>query len=723
MKALEKERDRRYETASAMAADLQHYLNDEPVAACPPSAWYRLRKLARRYRGRLIMASVVAAALLVLAGSIGWVVRDREARQASTAEQVRLALSEAGTLQDQQKWGPALAAVKRAEVLLASGSGDAEQHRRAQELRADLEMAAHLDSIRANKQHGADSSFRSGDSQAANAYAAAFRGHGLDLLADTPESCAARIQASRIREQLLAALDDWILVQPDATVRERLRAVAELADADVWRSRMRRAVVANDRRALEEMAARPEVADFPPTTAHLLGQALANAGAGARAVQVLTAAQLRHPQDFYINYRLGIELLWGTGVKHDPGTAAGYLRAALVARPDYSTVYMYLGIALTGKEHLDEVIALNRKALELDPPYHAARINLGRALVAQGKLDDAIAEYHKGLALEPKEVRLLEGLGRALLRKGKLDEAVTELRKAVAINPQSAEAHTSLGVALDMGGKLDEALAEHRKAVAIDPRAAVSHFALALALTKQGKIDEAIAEYRQVLALNPKDAETHETVGRLLFKQGRLDDGIAEFRRALAIDPRLDAAHLHIAGALVKQGKFDEALAEYKQALALDPKDARAHESIANVLLMQGKREEALAAFDQAIRWTDGPARQRQRLGRAITLAHLKDHARATAEAEALATAADADAALLYNAACVFALSAAVVPADAGQREKYAGRAVELLRQATDRGWSSSDHIRKDADLAILRGREDFRKLLEELQARAKRQP
>jgi eukaryotic-like serine/threonine-protein kinase len=44
MKALEKDRNRRYQTASAFAADVQRYLNDETVEACPPSAWYRCRK-------------------------------------------------------------------------------------------------------------------------------------------------------------------------------------------------------------------------------------------------------------------------------------------------------------------------------------------------------------------------------------------------------------------------------------------------------------------------------------------------------------------------------------------------------------------------------------------------------------------------------------------------------------------------------------------------------
>jgi WD40 repeat protein/serine/threonine protein kinase len=66
MKALEKDRDRRYDTASALAADVQRYLNQEPVQACPPSALYRFRKFARRNRHAAVMAAF-AFALLVLA--------------------------------------------------------------------------------------------------------------------------------------------------------------------------------------------------------------------------------------------------------------------------------------------------------------------------------------------------------------------------------------------------------------------------------------------------------------------------------------------------------------------------------------------------------------------------------------------------------------------------------------------------------------------------------
>jgi WD40 repeat protein/tetratricopeptide (TPR) repeat protein len=67
MKALEKDRNRRYETANALASDVQRYLTDEPVQACPPSAWYRFRKLARRNRPALVTASVVATSLVAVA--------------------------------------------------------------------------------------------------------------------------------------------------------------------------------------------------------------------------------------------------------------------------------------------------------------------------------------------------------------------------------------------------------------------------------------------------------------------------------------------------------------------------------------------------------------------------------------------------------------------------------------------------------------------------------
>ncbi|HET6880872.1 MAG TPA: protein kinase [Pirellulales bacterium] len=64
MKALEKDRDRRYETSNGLAMDIKRYLRDEPVLACPPSMVYRLRKFARRNQAVLTTMVLVTAALL-----------------------------------------------------------------------------------------------------------------------------------------------------------------------------------------------------------------------------------------------------------------------------------------------------------------------------------------------------------------------------------------------------------------------------------------------------------------------------------------------------------------------------------------------------------------------------------------------------------------------------------------------------------------------------------
>jgi serine/threonine protein kinase/WD40 repeat protein len=66
MKALEKDRTRRYETATALARDIERYLNDEPVEACPPSTFYRIRKFVRRRRRSVIFGGLIAFLLLDL---------------------------------------------------------------------------------------------------------------------------------------------------------------------------------------------------------------------------------------------------------------------------------------------------------------------------------------------------------------------------------------------------------------------------------------------------------------------------------------------------------------------------------------------------------------------------------------------------------------------------------------------------------------------------------
>lgn len=114
MKCLEKQRDRRYETANGLARDIQRYLADEVVEARPPSAGYRLKKLVRRHKGQVLAASLVLLALLGgMAGTTWGLIEARsqkeEARrqekiardETAEKEEARLAEAERGVERDQ----------------------------------------------------------------------------------------------------------------------------------------------------------------------------------------------------------------------------------------------------------------------------------------------------------------------------------------------------------------------------------------------------------------------------------------------------------------------------------------------------------------------------------------------------------------------------------------------------------------------------------------------
>jgi serine/threonine protein kinase/WD40 repeat protein len=93
MKALEKDRNRRYETANGFAMDVQRYLADEPVQACPPSVGYRLRKFARRNRMALVMGSVILVALLTSVVTLAIsnsLVRNEQRETAQALEQTKI---------------------------------------------------------------------------------------------------------------------------------------------------------------------------------------------------------------------------------------------------------------------------------------------------------------------------------------------------------------------------------------------------------------------------------------------------------------------------------------------------------------------------------------------------------------------------------------------------------------------------------------------------------
>jgi eukaryotic-like serine/threonine-protein kinase len=133
MKALEKDRSRRYETANGFAMDVQRYLDDETVQACPPSARYRLGKFVRRHRPELLVAGVMIFLIIAgaLASGVGFFRAARAERAArrdrdvATGERDRAVTAEAQTQEQKQR---AEAEARRAEVQFADSlinQGDA----------------------------------------------------------------------------------------------------------------------------------------------------------------------------------------------------------------------------------------------------------------------------------------------------------------------------------------------------------------------------------------------------------------------------------------------------------------------------------------------------------------------------------------------------------------------------------------------------------------------
>jgi eukaryotic-like serine/threonine-protein kinase len=102
MKALEKDRNRRYETANGFGQDVQRYLADEPVLACPPSTAYRLGKFLRRHKRPVLAAALVVLALLGggIGAAYGLIEARRQREVVSLWQQAEVARGEAEAARD-----------------------------------------------------------------------------------------------------------------------------------------------------------------------------------------------------------------------------------------------------------------------------------------------------------------------------------------------------------------------------------------------------------------------------------------------------------------------------------------------------------------------------------------------------------------------------------------------------------------------------------------------
>jgi Flp pilus assembly protein TadD/serine/threonine protein kinase len=667
MKCLEKDRRSRYETANGLARDLERYLNDEPVQACPASAWYRFRKFTRRNRRALATAALLGVLLLAMAGILGWGARDRAARRAVLEQEVAGALKETANWYRNDKLAEAKAALKRAKGLLAGDQGSKELEEGVRRWEADLEMAARLDEIRLKRGTTRAGGFdRVG---ADRAYRRAFQTCGLDVEALDPDQAVRRIRASPIRDRLVAALDDWLVWKSGAKLpgQDWLVAVARRADGDRWRNRLRVAFQRWDRKALKNLADDKNVLDQPPANLVVLGVALGVTGQAPLAVKVLGRAQRLHPGDLWINFELAVQLL-----HLEPPRAAeavGFFRAALGLRPGDPLVRTNLGAALERQGKLDEAEAEYRAAIAVKPDFATAHYNLGVVLAHQKRLAEAEQEFRRALRLKPNDPEGHVALGRILARRDKLNRAEAEFRKALRLFPKFARAHAALGTLYEKQGQLARAVAEFREAIrlfsdygkraepephyqrvherrksyaralsglgrvwlkqqklaqaesalrqaaVLMPQDARAHSNFGIVLLRQGKLSRAGAAFRKAIRLEPGDPGNHVNLGNVYLRQNRLARAEAELCKALRLNRDYPLAHGELGNVRVRQNKLAEAVAKYWRALRLNPRLSRVHANLGNVLSKLGKQKEAEAALRQAVRLRPRSADFRRDLG------------------------------------------------------------------------------------------------------------
>jgi tetratricopeptide (TPR) repeat protein len=494
MKALEKERNRRYESAGAFAADVRRYLEDEPVQACPPSARYRLRKFVRRNRGMVAASVALALALIAGVGSVvavqaradrerAAVAAERATRRAATDASIAAAIREARERTD-EAWGvtdypdqmqrateAAVAAVRRADEFAEGGlPGEATRAELDVTRRAVDDLARHTRLV-VEYAGNLRKTLEEFDVARAGAWAnfserarESLRRFGLDPI-DAPEDEVTRaVAASRIRDVLLGLLVEWRR-GADVTTRfprndpggpsvaagspvalERLDRVVRSARRRCggayarWQDLLDR----NDVPGLAAFAASPGGLAFRSGLVAALGWDLFRAKEYRACQAYLRAAVDRYPQDDWL--RLELAFACTMVVPPDHVEALRHLSAASALRPDRAALLSMVGQAYADLGAYDQAITVNRKAIAMSPSYTGnAYFVMGQALSKKKDWEAAIAALREAIRRLPEErsrplvPEAYFALGRALAAAGRHAEALQETLTALQQDPTLAE--------------------------------------------------------------------------------------------------------------------------------------------------------------------------------------------------------------------------------------------------------------------------------------------
>jgi tetratricopeptide (TPR) repeat protein len=667
MKALEKDRTRRYETAAGLAHDVERYLSDEPVLACPPSAAYRVRKFVRRNRVAVFVAGLTAG--LLAAGAAG-----------TAVGLVRALAAERRAVVDRDD-----KEIARQEATAAAATAtEARRHAR----RALNTLTDEVTEDLLGRQTQLTDQHREFLRKALAEHEAFAAAPGEDL--EGRESRAeGAFRVARIRFRLGERKE------AEAAYREARDRFGQLA---------------------AEFPTRPEFRRDQAAAGHDLGVLLRDAGRNPEAERAFRDALV-------IQQTLAAEFPGEPEYRRQLARAQvnlGILLSEAGRRPEAEPVYR-------------EAVAVWKGLAAEDPknPDFAQGLafvynNLATLLRATNRPEDAEAGYREALAIRRRlaseypgrpEYRQhlalsLNNLGVLLRRTERPVEAEKAYREALAVRKRLAaefpsrpdlrddlaQSYGNLGNLLRLTGRREAAEAEYR---------------YALAIRKQLVADfPDRPDFREQLALG------HGNLGVLLSDTGRAADAEGEYREALTIlerlatdFPALPAYQDDLAGTLGNLANLHNDRKEFAAALPLID---RAVVHVRAAMAAEPKHPGYARTY-----WNNRWALAKSALG-------LGDHARLAVAAGDFARIGydrnDAYFALSWYLACI-----ALVEKDAGLPEgrrrelarEYADRAVPLIPTAVaNRGYGLAD-LKTRPEFSPLRSRDDFNKVLAELEAKA----
>jgi len=264
-----------------------------------------------------------------------------------------------------------------------------------------------------------------------------------------------------------------------------------------------------------------------------------------------------------------------------------------------SSVRILVRQSLSGRDP-EETLRWAKKCIDVAPDDPDALTAYAVALCNVGRHADALAAIRSALHREPRSVHAHRVLAWIHYQSDSLDEALETLEHAERLNPTDPYLHNLRSKVLRQLGQPEEALESSDRALRLRPTLSFLRVHRARVLFDLERFAEVVRECDEVLRVEPDYAAAHYERGRGLLKLGENNEALEALDQAVALRPDDAEYYRYRAVVLHSLRRIDDALASVDRALELGELGA-AHSWRASLLLDLRRSEEALAAADRAL--------------------------------------------------------------------------------------------------------------------------